>query len=261
ILNMFYGVVVNAARAVAIQVQNAVGRFVGDFMTALNPQITKEYAAGNREKSVELCNRGAKLSYYIMLILAIPIGIRAGEILHLWLDEYPDFSVPFLRFTLAISMVGVLSQSFVTELLASGNLKKTTWWIGGTRLIVLPMIYACFVWFDSPLYAYIVVLVMDTILFFVRLRLLDDVVGLPVLGLFMREVFIRVFIVSLTSFLFSMIAHMIVPTSIWGMLLYGIVSVACTSGCLLLFGLNKAERVVIRSYVMGKFNGLKWRKI
>lgn len=121
ILNIFFGVAVNAARAIAVQVQSAVGRFVSDFMTALNPQITKEYAASNVDQSVSLCNRGAKFAYYITLILTVPIILRTNEILSLWLDEFPDYSVVFLHYTLYISLVGVLAQPFVTLLLASGN--------------------------------------------------------------------------------------------------------------------------------------------
>ena len=49
-LIFFFGPVVNAARAVAVQVQGAIQQFVGNFQMALNPQITKNYASGDLEQ-------------------------------------------------------------------------------------------------------------------------------------------------------------------------------------------------------------------
>lgn len=62
LINMFYGVALNAARGVATQVENSVGQFVNSFMTALNPQITKSYAEGNLEYMHSLVCRGDRKS-------------------------------------------------------------------------------------------------------------------------------------------------------------------------------------------------------
>lgn len=254
ILNMFFGVAINAARGVAIQVQNAIGRFTSDFMTALNPQITKEYAAGNHEKSVQLCLRGAKFSYYIMLLFTIPIIVRAHDILSLWLKVYPEYSVVFLRYTLWIALVGVLSQPFVTELLATGQLKKTTWWIGGTRLLVLPLIYVCFKIWDSPVYAYIVVLAMDSLLFFVRLKILSDLIKLPILTLFVKNVLIGIVPITLVSLLVSSVLHFVLPHSVLNLLIFCIISVISTTILVYFLGLQREERNTINKFIMSKLN-------
>ena len=257
ILNIFFGVAVNAARAIAIQVQSAVGRFVGDFMTALNPQITKEYASTNIEQSVLLCNRGAKFSYFITLLLTVPIIIRTHEILTIWLNEYPDYSVQFLHYTLYISLVSVLAQPFVTLLLASGKLKKTTWWIGGTRLLVLPLIYLCFKIFNSPIFAYIIVLAMDGFLFFIRLHILDSIIGLPVLKSFITYVFRPIVIVSIISLLASYVLDLAIPDSIIGLFLFCSVSIICTAITILYLGLSYSERSIIKSYISRKINKIR----
>ena len=44
LLNMFYGVVVNAALGISNQVNSALMSFVSNFQTAFKPQITKSYA-------------------------------------------------------------------------------------------------------------------------------------------------------------------------------------------------------------------------
>ena len=48
-INSFFSAIVNAARGIAVQVQGAVDQFRGNLQTALNPQITKQYAAENQD--------------------------------------------------------------------------------------------------------------------------------------------------------------------------------------------------------------------
>ena len=85
ILNMFCGPAVNAARGIALQVSNAIQGFVSNFMTALNPQITKSYAAGEHDYMMSLIYKGARFSYYILLMLSLPVIVNARYILTLWL--------------------------------------------------------------------------------------------------------------------------------------------------------------------------------
>lgn len=67
VINLFFGVTVNAARGIATQVNNAVNQFVANFMMALNPQITKSYASGELDEMHKLVYRGSKFSYFLML--------------------------------------------------------------------------------------------------------------------------------------------------------------------------------------------------
>ena len=53
ILNLFFGTAVNAARGIAMQVNGIISNFSNNFTMALNPQITKQYAAGGTKASME----------------------------------------------------------------------------------------------------------------------------------------------------------------------------------------------------------------
>ena len=97
LLNLFFGPVVNAARGIAIQVQGAVVGFCNNIQTAIDPQIIKAYAAENMGEMYKLIVLSSKFSYYIMLILAIPIMINIDYILHLWLVEVPEYANSFIR--------------------------------------------------------------------------------------------------------------------------------------------------------------------
>lgn len=63
LLNIFFGPAINAARGIAVQVQNAVYGFVRSFQTAVNPQITKSYAIGDLKSMHLLIYRSSKLSF------------------------------------------------------------------------------------------------------------------------------------------------------------------------------------------------------
>ena len=91
LINVFYGVTFNAARGIANQVQQALSQFVSSFVSAINPQITKSYAAGENEGMFTLVCRGARFSYYLTLIMFVPIYFEAETILHIWLFRRKRF--------------------------------------------------------------------------------------------------------------------------------------------------------------------------
>lgn len=121
VINLFCGPTVNAARGIAFQVNTAVNQFVTNFMTALNPQITKSYAAGNKEYMMTLIFQGARLSFYMLLLLSLPILINTHYILGLWLKLVPDHAVLFVQLVLIFAMSESISQPLITAMLATGK--------------------------------------------------------------------------------------------------------------------------------------------
>ena len=85
LLNMFFGVALNAARGIATQVENVVNQFTNNFGTAINPQITKSYAQGDYDYMHKLVFAGSKYSFFLVVVLCLPIILEANQILHLWL--------------------------------------------------------------------------------------------------------------------------------------------------------------------------------
>ena len=97
LLNVFFGPVVNAARAVSVQVQGAIQQFVGNFQMALNPQITKTYAKGEMEEMHKLMFRSARFSFYLLFFLSLPVLFETDFVLTVWLKTVPDDAAVFLR--------------------------------------------------------------------------------------------------------------------------------------------------------------------
>ena len=141
LMNLFFGVVINAARGVATIVENILTQFVNNFVTAINPQITKTYASGDKEYLVSLINVGSKFSYLLLFAIAFPVFLEAENLLKLWLVTVPPFTVLFLRLTIISILVTVLSNTMVTALLATGQIKSYQITIGAVSMMVLPVSY------------------------------------------------------------------------------------------------------------------------
>ena len=97
LLNMFFGPTVNAARGIAVQVQNAIKGFCVNFQTALNPQITKSYASDDMAYMHKLIFTSSKFSYYLLLLLSLPVILETPVILKWWLGIVPGHTVAFVR--------------------------------------------------------------------------------------------------------------------------------------------------------------------
>ena len=104
LLNLFLGLVVNAARGISNTLNAAITSFVNNFMMALNPQITKSYASGNYDYMISLVERGARFSFYILFLLTLPLLFEADFVLAVWLKNYPAHTANFVRLLLILSI-------------------------------------------------------------------------------------------------------------------------------------------------------------
>lgn len=124
LLNVFFGPVVNAARGIAVQVQNAVQQFVLNFQMALNPQITKTYAQGEMQEMHKLMYRSARFSFFLLFFLSLPVLFETKFILTVWLKIVPDNTVVFLRIMLCTSLIYTLSNPLIIANQATGKVRK-----------------------------------------------------------------------------------------------------------------------------------------
>ena len=141
LLNLFYGPIVNAARGIAVIVSNSVSGFANNFMTALNPQITKSYAAGEKDYTMSLVERGSRFSFYVIFIFALPLCLETEFILNLWLKEYPNHTINFVRLILILSLSDILSNTLINLQSATGKIRDYQIVVGGTLMLNFPLSY------------------------------------------------------------------------------------------------------------------------
>ena len=151
LLNLFFSPSVVTARFISLQVNNVANQFVQNFRTAVNPQIVKRYAAGDTEGSKKLLLDSTKFSYYLMLLIAVPLFFLADPLLHIWLVEVPDFTVVFLQIVVIQSLFQVFDTSFYTALYAKGRIKENAIISPTTGFLCFPIVYLLFKAGCSPL--------------------------------------------------------------------------------------------------------------
>ena len=184
LLNVFFGPIVNAARAVAVQVQSVISQFAINFQMAINPQITKTYATGQLDEMHQLVYRGTRLTFCLMLILCLPLMVETPMVLGIWLQEVPNGSVTFLRFLLVILILQQCQSPLATSMAATGKVKKYELIVSGLMLTIVPISYVVLRIGGAPwsvFAVYLVILVLSYIAIFsivlpmIHLRLIDYV--------------------------------------------------------------------------------------
>ncbi len=249
VLNMFFGPAVNAARGIAYNVLSKVNGFVTSFQTAMNPQIIKNYASGDREAMFKLVFRGAKLSYLLLLILSLPVIIEAPLILNVWLKAVPDYTVIFLRLVLFTSMLSVLSNPLIITTHASGRIKEYQIVVGGISLLTLPLVYIAFMFNAAPYYAMIIVFVVEFLCHIARIYMLTRIMDFPMWE-FLKDVTFRLFIVTLLALSMAYTCHNLIDVVSVRFIMDCIVSMLSAVVIGYYIGFNKQDRIMIKQKVI-----------
>ena len=141
LLNIFFGPVVNAARAIAYQVQSAVTQFSNNFFTAARPQIIKLYADGKVEEMMRLVYNSSWISFYMLLMITLPLCYEHNFVLSLWLGEYPKYTGSFLILVLILCLVQALKTPRCTIYHATGHILRSNIMVGSVLCAAFPLAY------------------------------------------------------------------------------------------------------------------------
>ncbi len=249
LLNAFFGPVVNAARGIASQVQSAVKAFVSNFQLAVIPQITKSYAGGDVERMKNLIISSCKYSYFLLLLLSLPVFFEAEILLSLWLVEVPAYSVTFLQLVLVVMSVETLEQPLHAANLATGKIKFFQFMKGFSLFTMLPLAYFALK-VGLPAESVLVVQAIVTLFsLLLQIKILGGLIQLP-FGWFIREVLGRVIIVTVVAFPAPYIAKCFIENELVNFFLVCILTTICVLVSTFLFGLNRNERKIVRSKVI-----------
>lgn len=253
LLNVFIGPIVNAARGIAVSVNTAIGAFVGNFMVALTPQITKSYASQDYTYMNSLIERGSRFSYYIMLVFILPVILEAEFVLTLWLKEYPLYTVPFVRLVLIASAIDTLSNTLITLQNATGRIRNYQLAVGGMLMMNFPLSYLCLKCNFSPVSVYVVSIGVALACLVLRLAFLEHMVEKFSSLRFVRKVCLNVIVVTLLAIIVPCFLHSILS---YGWLRFILVVIVCllASGLSIVFvGCTAGER----QFLFAKFLLLK----
>ena len=257
LMNIYFGVAVNAARGLASQVDAAVRSFTSSFTTAVNPQITKSYSAGDVDYTNQLICRGAKFSVFLFLYMAVPIVFETQTLLSIWLKIVPDYTVTFVRLLVLGTFVdSVLGNSFWTGIMATGNIKAYQIVIAIVGVSVFPISWIFFKLGFGPASTYIVYFVVYCVAFCVRLYFANKQLNLP-LKYFFKYVMIRIVPVVILCFLLPIPLVMNVNEGFIRLVVTCLVSFILSSFVIYFVGLDGNERGRVKSMISSKIQGIR----
>ena len=242
LLFQFFGPVLTAAKSISGTVNGAITAFAGNFMTALVPQITKSYAAGELKYTFSLVERGSRFSYYVMMFFAIPVMFETEFILTLWLKEYPEYSVIFVRLVLALSLLEILSNTLINLQNATGKIRNYQLAVGGMLLMNFPLSYIALELGCPPESTIVVALFVGVCCLILRLLFLRKSVGLSMAG-YLRNVCMNVLIVTVLTLIPTYAVYTLVSANGWGQFIaVGMTSVISSTIAILYVGCTSNER-------------------
>lgn len=246
VINLFCGPTVNAARGIAFQVNNAVNQFVTNFMTALNPQITKSYASGDKEYMMTLIFQGARLSFYMLFLLSLPILINTHYILTLWIKMVPEHAIAFVQLTLIFALSESISQPLITAMLATGKIRNYQIIVGGLQMMNLPISYIFLRIGFFPEIVIIIAIIISQSCLIARLLMLRKMINIS-LKKYMKKVYCNIITVMIISSIIPFMLTINNDETFLTFILQSFITIACTIITIYYIGCSKSEKLFIKN--------------
>lgn len=248
LVNMFFGVAVNAARGIAYQVSSVVAGFMANFQMALNPQITKRYASGEIDSMLNLVFRGSKFSFFLLMIIVIPLFIRVPYVLNLWLGDVPEYTVIFLRLALVQSLADSMAGPLIVAMQATGKVRNFQIIISLIMLANLPISYFILKLGAEPYSVMFVAIATSVVGLIARLQLLKALIPFSLCN-YMKSVILRCASVCLLAGYISFYISELITDDFTGLLKMCILSLLISFLLISFLGLEKQER----KFIVGRF--------
>lgn len=248
-LNVFFCPAVNAARYFAVQVQHAIMMFGTNFQTAVNPQIVKSYARGERNYTNSLLIKSCKITFYLVAVLMLPLVLECDFIMRIWLGNPPPYTVEFVNLSLLSLLISLVSRPLIMAIGATGEIKWYQTIVGAILMLVLPCSYIVLRAGCNPVSVFVVSVCVELLATIARLCFSKRMLNLS-LNDFYSEVLFRG-----TS---ALVLGGVVPLWVmlqfeegWGRFaLVSTLAVLCYSVAFGVVGLNARERKLVYSQLI-----------
>ena len=249
ILNVFFGTVINAAYAIGMQVSNAMTQLADNFMTSVNPQITKYYAQKEYAEMNNLIYRSSRLSFYLTWLLSILIIFDPSYILNLWLSNYPPQTVSFVQLLLVFVITESISRPLITAQLATGNIKKYQIIVGGIQMLNLPISYLALLKLDNPIVPFYIMIILSVCCLIARIIMLGQIIEFNPIH-FIKRVCLKCAFVLICSIGFMALLRLTIHVnSFMTFILWDVMCIFATSIIIYSLGCDKLERIFIKTRI------------
>ena len=211
LLNMTFGPLVSAARAVSNKVYNTIVQLNVNFFTAVRPQMYKSYAEGEKQALEKLMCQSTRFSFFLLLLLALPFILETEFILPIWLRgrNVPEHAYILTKLMVLDGVLNCFTEPLATSVQATGNIRNYKIIIGGTSLLLLPLAYVGMTYAGMPpASAYVISVIITVITQVERVWMVKKLVGLDLKNYF-RTVLLPIAVVAAISSALSVGAHIL----------------------------------------------------
>lgn len=241
LLNIFFNPVVNAARAIAYQVSSALNQFVLNFFKAVQPQIVKSYAAGEKDALLTLVYASTKFNFFLVLLIALPLLLETSKFLSIWLSDFPEYTIMFTRLVIVIAVFESTIYPLQTSLMATGNIKYYQIVTGSLLLLTLPVSYLLLKMNFPPETTLYVALVISALSQFTRIYFMKKMIGLAVREYVFKAV-LPIICVSICSCFAPILIKLCFCDGFAVFCLVCVVSPISVMLCSFFFGMTRSEK-------------------
>lgn len=259
LLNIFFGPVVNAARSISFQVEQAVRTFVSNFQSAINPQIIKNHAHGDIEKMQLLMLRSSRFSLFMLFLFALPIMLETEKLLYIWLGQVQPETVKFIRIMFCVIALETISNPIATGVMASGMIKRFQITVSTILIAIVPVSYLVLKAGAPAESVFIVYLAIEIIAVAARLHIASRLIKLNVRA-FIKQAVGRPIPAITAGTLPPLLLHLAMPD---GYMRFAAVIVCGGVTSLLsiyLLGLDREERRAVNRALKEKFAGKRQKQ-
>ena len=249
LMNLFFGVGMNAARGVADKVEQVVRQFATNIALALNPALTKAYVGGNKEYAFELVCKGSKYYFWILWVLAIPFFTDADTILRLWLgDDVPAQAAFFTKLTLLCFVIDFTPCTLNVLVQAGGRIRRYYLWTSLVASLAFPITYVAYRLGAPGWSGYVAFIGIYLLKSVVMMRVAQRETGLDLKAYWKKGLWPALVPGLMTLLVVSFIPG-VLPPAWWRFLVSAFVGVVCMGSCVWFYGLTEGEKAFVLSKV------------
>lgn len=255
LLNIFFGPVINSAKAIADRINNIITSFSNNFYTAVTPQIIKSYASGDLLYMRNLVLKSSKLAFFLLSAISIPLIFNMQYILILWLGKEQvtkDMTI-FSQLVLIYSLISVLESPITQAVRATGYIKKYQIIVGAQIVSFVPI---CWVLFKLGYPAYYSMIVLSIIYFvvqFSRIKIVCPIIKITMKD-YIKSVMLPIGYTTAISIFFLLIFLQIPTSSFIFLIIRCIFCFSINCICIYIIGLTHTEKQYIIKFITSKFN-------
>jgi O-antigen/teichoic acid export membrane protein len=256
VLNLFVGPLANAAWAISFQLGNAVSSFSNNIRMAVNPQIVKSHSSGDDDYMKFLVFESAKYSFFLLLLITLPVLLETENVLDIWLEDIPAYTILFCQLILINALIQSFDTSFGMIFQAVGKIKENQLFSGATYFLVLPISYLFLKFNYKPQIVFYIQIVSTVLVaFVVKIYLLRKIVNISFLE-YSKNLLFPVFKVFSVAIIFPFLIRYNMPEGISRFIIVLLVSFLSVITAVFYLGIKKSTRYKVKRRLSIEYNKL-----